>query len=51
MRQSGDVLAWLNEFAGIVLLAAGVISFVLFALAQALAQPLCTGKTQCPLIA
>ena len=29
MRQSGDVLAWLNEFAGIVLLAAGVISFVL----------------------
>jgi UDP-N-acetylmuramyl pentapeptide phosphotransferase/UDP-N-acetylglucosamine-1-phosphate transferase len=29
MRQSGDALAWLIEFAGIVLLAAGAISFVL----------------------
>jgi UDP-N-acetylmuramyl pentapeptide phosphotransferase/UDP-N-acetylglucosamine-1-phosphate transferase len=29
MRQSGDALAWLNEFGGIVPLAAGAISFVL----------------------
>src|SRR5262245_25456212 len=29
MRQSGDTLAWLKEFAGLVVLAAGTISFVL----------------------
>jgi UDP-N-acetylmuramyl pentapeptide phosphotransferase/UDP-N-acetylglucosamine-1-phosphate transferase len=29
MRQSGDALAWLNAFGGIVLIAAGAISFVL----------------------
>lgn len=29
MRQSGDALAWLNEFGGIVFLTAGTISFVL----------------------